>query len=298
MRWVLARGGGGGGGLALDRPRLIAIINATPDSFHGASRVLDPAEAVDRAERSVGEGANALDIGGESTRPSAARVREAEQRERVLPIIHAVRRSGGVASRTPIIIDTTSEAVARAALDAGADAVNDVSAGLESPGMFALAAERGAGLIVMHRLAPPTADSYSDRYPREPDYPGGVVARVLGFLRARASAAEAAGVARGALVLDPGLGFGKSVEQNLELIRHTGTFSGAGFPVLSALSRKSFVGRVGLGRDSTPDERLPGTLALSVAHLAAGAMLFRVHDVGPHAQALRAAWAVRGVRIG
>lgn len=281
--------------LPLDRPRLIAILNLTPDSFHESSRVADPAQAVDRAERAMAEGADALDMGGESTRPGAPRIDAEGQCRRVIPAIEAIRRSLGAAGRAPILVDTTLEPVARAALDAGANAVNDVSAGLESPGMLRLVAERGAGLILMHRLAPPTADSYSDRYQREPEYAGGVVANVLGFLRARVSAAEAAGVARGALVLDPGLGFGKSVDQNLELIAKSGDLAGLGYPVLSALSRKSFVGRVGLGRDSSPDERLTATLALSVMHLAAGAILFRVHDVAPHAEALRAAWAVRSV---
>ena len=141
----------------------------------------------------------------------------------------------------------------------------------------------------MHRLRPPGTDSYSDRYSAKPRYHN-VVEDVRTFLESRAQAATDAGLARESIVIDPGLGFGKSVDQNLELIRATPRLASLGFPVLSALSRKSFVGRVSLGRDSAPEERLAGTLALSVAHMIAGARLFRVHDVPEHAEALRAAW--------
>lgn len=162
--------------------------------------------------------------------------------------------------------------------------------------MFALAAERGAGMVLMHRRAPPPEDSYSDRYQRVPDYRD-VVEEVGAFLVGRVAAALRAGVAREAIVLDPGLGFGKSVEQNLELIARTGELEALGCPILSAASRKSFVGRISLGRDSTPEERLAGSLAASVAHWRAGARLFRVHDPGPQGQALRvAASLTRGER--
>ncbi len=194
----------------------------------------------------------------------------------------------------PITVDTTLAPVARAALDAGADAINDVAAATEDDAMLALAADRACALILMHRLAPPAADRFSDAYDAPPAYPGGVVETVRGFLDARVRAAVRAGVPRSGIVIDPGLGFGKTVGQNLELIRRTGDLAPLGRPVLSALSRKSFVGRVGLGRDSTPAERLPATLALSVLHLQAGARLFRVHDVAEHRQALDAAWAGLG----
>jgi dihydropteroate synthase len=190
-------------------------------------------------------------------------------------------------SRTiPITIDTTREEVASAGLDAGADAINDVSAGAESgDGTLRLAAARACGIVLMHRLSPPGEDSYSDRYSEEPMY-ADVVEDVRAFLRERATRAEALGVRHEGIMVDPGLGFGKSVEQNVALIERTAEIASMGYPVLSGLSRKSFVGRVTLGRDSTPGERLEGTLAMSVRHMKAGAAIFRVHDVAEHRRVL------------
>jgi dihydropteroate synthase len=278
---------GDGKGIALDRPRIIAILNVTPDSFHDGGVLTDAYAAVAAARKAVADGADALDIGGESTRPGAQRVPADEQVRRTMPVIQAIRRAGGPLATIPISIDTTLGSVARAALDAGADAINDVSAGTEDEGMFALAAERRAGLILMHRLRPPGDDSYSTQYAQPPRYDD-VVAAVRGFLAARAAIER--GVSREAIVIDPGLGFGKTVEQNLELIRRTRELAALGFPMLSALSRKSFTGAYGGLRDSTPQDRLPPTLELSVAHLHAGALLFRVHDVAAHAKALAAVW--------
>lgn len=273
----------------LDRPCLFTILNLTPDSFADGGRLPTPAHAADAARRAADDGADGLDLGAESTRPGAQRIDADEQRRRLLPAIEAIRAAGVT---LPITVDTTLAPVARDALESGADAINDVSAGTEDDGMLALAAERSCGIVLMHRLAPPGADRFSDRYDAPPDYPRGVVAEVVSHLAARLDAAVAAGVPRESVLLDPGLGFGKSVEQNLELIRHTPALLALARPVMSALSRKSFVGRVSLHRDSTPDERLPGTLALSVLHLHAGARVFRVHDTAPHRQALDAAWAV------
>lgn len=273
----------------LDRPRLFAILNLTPDSFADGGRLPTPAHARDAALRARDQGADGLDLGAESTRPGAARVDADEQRRRLIPAIEAIR-AGGI--DLPITADTTLAPVARAALDAGADAINDVSAGTEDDAMLGLAAERSCGIVLMHRLAPPPDDRYSDAYRTEPDYPGGVVAQVATFLEARLGAARGAGIGRDAVLLDPGLGFGKSVEQNLDLIRATPDLLAVGRPVMSALSRKSFVGRVGLGRDSSPNERLHASLALSCLHLAGGARVFRVHDTAEHRQALDAAWAL------
>lgn len=261
----------------------------TPDSFADGGRLASPRGVAEAAARAVEDGADMLDVGGESTRPGAERVPVGEQIRRVAPAIEAIRAMGVCA---PISVDTTRGEVARAALDAGADAINDVSAGEEDSGVLALAAERGCGLILMHRLAPPDRDRYSDRYEQSPAY-ADVVGEVGGYLAARVEACERAGVRRGAILVDPGLGFGKTVGQNLELIARTGEIIGrAGRPVMSALSRKSFVGRVSLGRDSDPAERLAGTIALSVAHLRAGARVFRVHDAREAARALAAAWAL------
>lgn len=270
----------------------MAILNVTPDSFADGGRLGTPESAANAADVAVAAGADMLDIGGESTRPGAARVDVKEQIERVVPAIRLIRARG---ITVPISVDTTRVAVAAAALDAGADAVNDVSAGVEDDGMLRLIAQHGAGVILMHRLAPPGSDSYSDRYSASPAY-ADVVGEVTRFLGERLAIAARAGLDPSSVMLDPGLGFGKSVEQNLELIGGTPSLRALGRPVLSALSRKSFVGRVGLDRESTPDERLASTLALSVVHYQAGARLFRVHDVREHVEALRAAARADRVR--
>lgn len=278
----------------LDHPFLMGILNITPDSFADGGELDSVSGAVERARAIVDEGGDGLDIGGESTRPGAARVSAAEQIARVVPVIEGIRRAGIV---LPITIDTTRSEVAKASLDAGGDAINDVSAGMEDDGMLVLAGDRGCGIVLMHRVVEPGDDRYSDEYEQRPidAEDVGVVGHVVEGLKARRDAALAAGVDPGCIVLDPGLGFGKDVGQNLALIRGTGELARLGHPVMSALSRKSFVGRVSLGRDSDPSERLAGTLGLSVMHLMMGARIFRVHDVGVHRQALDAAWAAMGV---
>ncbi len=284
--WNLAHGRA----ITLDRPRIMAILNVTPDSFSDGGRLGTPGLAAEAARRAVDEGADMLDIGGESTRPGAGRVSAAEQTARVAPAVRAIRGAG---MDVAISVDTTLAAVAQGALDAGADAVNDVSAGRDDPGMLALVAQRRCGLILMHRLRAADEDSYSDRYAQEPAYTD-VVGDVRAFLRERLDAAIGAGVDERRVALDPGLGFGKSVGQNLALIERTGELLGMERPVVSGLSRKSFVGRVSLGRDSEASERLAGTLGLSVRHLGAGARIFRVHDVGAHRQALDSAYRAMG----
>jgi len=271
----------------LDRPCVVCIVNATPDSFADGGAYNTVGLAVERVKRAVGDGADMIDIGGESTRPGAERVGEDEQIRRVVPIIEAIR-SGGM--DVPISVDTTLSGVALAALGAGADAVNDVSAMTEDPAMLGLVADRGCGVVLMHRLTTSDRDSYSDRYEADPEY-GDVVGAVRGVLGERLDAAVAAGVERDRIVLDPGLGFGKSVEDNLALIHGTGEIAALGCPVMSGLSRKSFVGRIGLGRDSEPSERVDATVELSIAHLESGARVFRVHDVAEHREALDRAWA-------
>lgn len=282
---------GSGKSIPLDRPSIIAILNVTPDSFSDGGVLDSPAAAADAACRAIDAGAAMLDIGGESTRPGATRVPAEEQIRRVVPAIRAIRDR---APAVPISVDTTLAEVAAAAVDAGADAINDVAAGLEDQRLFTLAAERRVGLVLMHRLRPPDRDRFSDQYEVAPDYSaqGGVVPAVRDFLQRRAEAALVAGVGRGHIVIDPGLGFGKTVEQNLQLLRGTPDIAAIGYPVLSALSRKSFTARVGgIDPSRPPSDRLHATLGLSVAHLFAGARLFRVHDVRPHAEALAAAWA-------
>lgn len=270
--------------IELDAPVIIGIINVTPDSFYEASRQETGASACARAVAMVRAGARVLDLGGESTRPGAGRVGVEEQLRRVVPAIRAIRSAG---LDVPISVDTTRVEVARAALDAGANIINDVSGGEESGGaVLRLAAERGTGLILMHRLRSPDADSFSNAYAAVPVYEGGVVRAVCDYLRARVEAALGQGVAREAIALDPGLGFGKTVEQNHALIAHIDEVVALGCPVLCAVSRKSFVG---IGRSTEPalpiSERLAGSVQLACAMRAKGARLFRVHDVSEHVAA-------------
>ena len=284
--WRLA----GGATLALDRPRVIAIINATPDSFSDGGLHLDPGAASARAAEAVGEGADALDVGGESTRPGAEPVPAAEQIRRVVPVVERVRAAGIDA---PVSVDTTSAEVARAALDAGADAINDVSGAEDDPGMLALAAERAAGLILMHRLRRPRDDRYSDRYDAEPDYAGsgGVVRAVGDRLRRLDRRATDAGVDPRSIVLDPGLGFGKSVADNLALLAGAPDLLAAlGRPILCGASRKSFLGAVTGERE--PSRRVSASVAVAVRQHLDGVRLFRVHDVREHRAALDAAAAI------
>ncbi len=266
----------------------MAILNLTPDSFSDGGAYPTVDSAADAAELAAAAGADILDLGGESTRPGAARIPADEQVRRVIPALRAIRCRPGTLSTIPISIDTTLSQVAGAAIDAGANIINDVSAATEDPAILDLAARHRAGLILMHRLAPPGRDSYSDRYAEPPNYDD-VVATVRAFLAERAALAQSRGVRRESIILDPGLGFGKTVEQNLELIRRTPELTALGYPVLSGISRKSFVGRAAGMQTSTPADRLAPSIALSVAHYFAGATIFRVHDVAPHIHALHAA---------
>jgi dihydropteroate synthase len=280
---------GQGQAILLDRPRVMGVLNLTPDSFYSGSRI-EVARVVQAAGEAQEAGADIVDLGAESTRPGSRPVDERAQLERLVPAVRGIRGASGPLASLPISVDTTRAGVARACLEAGADAINDVSGGCEDPAMFGVVARAGAGLILMHRVRPPAEDQYSDQY-QTPPMTGDVVQIVGDWLAGRVREAVAAGVRPNAIVVDPGLGFGKTVEQNMELIWQTPTVQAlAGRPLVSALSRKSFVGRVSLDRDSDPSERLPGTLALSVTHLHRRASIYRVHDVGPHVQALRAAW--------
>lgn len=282
--WRLAPGRS----LTLDTPRLIAILNITPDSFSDGGRFLAPDAALARAVAALNEGADALDIGGESTRPGAPSVPPDEQIARVVPVIRAIRAAGIDA---PITIDTTSSLVAAAALDAGADAINDVSAGRDDPAMLPLAAERQCGVILMHRLRAPSDDRFSTNYAAPPDYTdqGGVVRAVRDFLQSRASTALAAGVPRESICIDPGLGFGKSVADNRALIRAMPEFVTTGYPVLFAASRKSFLARMigPSGEREPPAQRVDASVAAALEGFSAGVRLFRVHDVAAHAAAFR-----------
>ncbi|MEY4119074.1 MAG: dihydropteroate synthase [Planctomycetota bacterium] len=271
--------------VSLDPFAIMGVINATPDSFSDGGQFRDAEQAAQHALQLVDEGATILDIGGESTRPGASRVDAEEQVRRVVPVIARVRSRSNVA----ITVDTTLASVAEAALEAGADAVNDVSAGCEDPGMLPLVAKKGAGIILMHRLAAPGDDQYSDRYAEPPIYDD-VVREVASFLLMRAELCLAAGIAREAIALDPGLGFGKSVSQNYELLARTSELAALGYPVLVGASRKSFLGAV-TGR-SDPEQRIIGSVVAAVAAYGGGARIMRAHDVGAHREALLVAHAV------
>jgi len=271
-------------------PALMAILNTTPDSFSDGGKHNSVESALHAASGFLEHDVAIIDVGGESTRPGAASVGPAEQIRRTAPVISALRARREF-DNVAISIDTTQAEVAAAALDAGADAINDVS-GLsdDRTAMLTLLARTDAGYVLMHRLRAPAEDQYSDQYSQDPSY-ANVVLAVETFFRESLGVLAAAGIPAERVLLDPGLGFGKSVEQNMALLANTSYFREIGRPILSALSRKSFVGRVSLLRDSLPSERLEGTIALTALHLANGARVFRVHDIAPVARAIHAAWA-------
>jgi dihydropteroate synthase len=263
----------------LSTARLLGILNCTPDSFSDGGRWSDTEHAVDGALAMLEDGACSIDIGGESTRPGADRICAATQIERVVPVIEGIRR----ATTAPITIDTTLSSVAAAALDAGADAINDVAAGTEDEAMFALAADRQCGLVLMHRLHRPDNDRYSTAYAKPPVYED-VVTDVLAWLEQRASAAEAAGVNPASICIDPGLGFGKTVAQNWALIAASDRFAATGRPVLAAASRKSFIAAmVGGGASEGLDE---ASAVVTAMQYTLGLRFFRVHSPAVHDAAL------------
>jgi dihydropteroate synthase len=265
-------------GLTLDRPRIMGVLNVTPDSFSDGGRHLGPGAALAQARRLAEAGADLLDIGGESTRPGADPVPSEEEMARVVPVIAALRAEG---FPLPISVDTRNAAVARAAFDAGADLWNDVSALAHDPASPALAAAAGRPVCLMHARGDPKtmqdAPAYAD-----------VLLDVADWLEARVAAAEAAGVARGRILVDPGIGFGKTVAHNLELVRGLALLHGTGCAILFGASRKRFIGSIGQAPD--PGDRLPGSLAVALEALRQGAQVLRVHDVKETRQAV-ALWA-------
>lgn len=261
-------------------PRLMGVVNVTPDSFSDGGSHFDPSRAVARALALVAEGADFLDIGGESTRPRSEPISVEEELRRVVPVITQLAKS----TRMPISIDTTKSAVARAALDAGATIVNDVSAGLADAAMLSVVAEHGAGYVAMHMQGDPrtmqTAPHYDD-----------VVAEVTDFLRERCFRALEAGVDRTKLWIDPGIGFGKTLEHNLELLRRLSELRSLGLPILLGVSRKSFIPKI-TGVDTPPERRIGGTAAAVALGVVGGAEILRVHDVAVMREAALVARAI------
>jgi dihydropteroate synthase len=256
-------------------PRVMGIVNVTPDSFSDGGRFLGADAALTHARRLIAEGADMLDIGGESTRPGAEPVGEAEEIARVAPLIEAIRAE----SRLPISVDTMKPAVARAAVAAGADIWNDITALGFSPESPAVAAELGCEVMLMHMQGEPRTMQQDPRY-------DDVVAEVSGFLEARAEAAMAAGVERRKIWLDPGVGFGKGPGHNLELIRHLDRLVALGLPVLLGVSRKRFIRTIDPVAVES-GERLGGSLAAALWGAAKGVAAVRVHDVRETVQALK-----------
>ncbi len=260
--------------------KLMGVVNVTPDSFSDGGLYLAPEAAITHGHELTAQGAAILDVGGESTRPGAEPVAEAEELTRVVPVVEGL--AGGEAM---ISVDTSKAAVAAAALDAGAAVVNDVTALRGDPAMAALCAERGATVVLMHMRGSPRTMQDA------PVYDDDVVVEVRDFLAARLEFATSAGIDAEKVWLDPGIGFGKTAEHNIELLRRLPELAELGQPLVVGTSRKSFLGSV----DGSPaGERLGGTIATAVLAAASGADVLRVHDVAEIRQALSVAGAVRG----
>jgi dihydropteroate synthase len=258
--------------------RLMGIVNVTPDSFSDGGLFLDADAAIAHGRELIAEGADVVDIGGESTRPGAEAVSAEEELRRVTPVVEALAGDSGA----PVSIDTSKLAVAEAALDAGAAMVNDVTALRAEPELAELCADRGCGLCLMHMLGDPRTMQENPTYED-------VVDDVRAFLSERIEFATAAGVDEERIWVDPGIGFGKTVEHNLELLRRLGELRDLGRPLLVGTSRKSFLGKL---TGAEPEERLGGTIASNVIAFANGAEMLRVHDVGPLQEALTVAEAI------
>ncbi len=261
-------------GVAMDAPRLMGILNVTPDSFSDGGAHFEPGVAIARAQAMAQDGADFIDVGGESTRPGSRPLPEDEEIARTAPVIAAL--GGKVAA--PVSIDTRKTAVARAAVEAGAVMVNDVAALTHDPALAGYCAEAGLPVCLMHMQGTPETMQEDPRYED-------VLLDVFDWLAARIAAAEAAGIPRDRIVADPGIGFGKTVAHNLALVRGLALFHGLGVPVLLGASRKGFIGK--LGGEPEAGRRAPGSIAVALAGAARGAQILRVHDVAETAQALR-----------
>jgi dihydropteroate synthase len=262
-----------------DRTLVMGIVNVTPDSFSDGGMLSDAAAAVKHGLRLLEEGADVVDVGGESTRPGSDPVSAAEELQRVLPVVEGLRRE---APEALLSVDTRKADVARAAITAGADVVNDVGAGAD-PGMFDAVASTGAGLVLVHMRGEPKTMQ------EDPVYED-VVAEVRAFLGERIEAATAAGIARDRLCADPGIGFGKTTDHNLAVLRSIASFRDLGVPILVGASRKRFLGELS-GTDD-PTDRLDGSVVAAVWCASQGVELVRVHDVGPTVRALRVVEAI------
>jgi dihydropteroate synthase len=256
----------------------MGVVNVTPDSFYDGGLYFEPARAIEHALKLTADGADIIDVGGESSRPGASPISAKEERARILPVIEVLREKKEVL----ISVDTSKAEVAEAAVAEGADIINDISAGRFDPRLLPLAAKTGAGLVLMHMKGSPrtmqSLASYED-----------VVAEVRSFLAERLEAARACGVGEGSVICDPGIGFGKKLEHNLALLDNLGVLAQLGRPVLVGISRKSFIGGI---LSAEPKDRLEGTIAAAVVCVLNGASILRVHDVLEVRRALAVAEAI------
>ncbi len=260
------------------RALVVGVVNVTPDSFSDGGRYLDPGAACDRAHAMTAEGAAIVEVGGESSRPGARPVPVEEELRRVLPVVRRLVRELPL----PVGVDTWKPPVAEAVLDAGADLLNDITALARGPALAEAAGRSGAALVLMHMQGTPTTMQQAPAY-------GDVVLEVRGALGAAVARAEAAGVAPEAIAVDPGLGFGKTIRHNLELLRRLAELCALGRPVMVGASRKAFLGAI---LQAPVEDRLEGTLAAAAAAILQGASLVRVHDVGPMVRVARVLAAI------
>ena len=267
-----------------DPPQLMGILNVTPDSFSDGGKFSGLTAALRQAETMLAEGADIIDIGGESTRPGAEPVPADEQISRVVPAIKAIR---SINAAVKISIDTMSSQVAAAALEAGADIINDVSGGTADPNMLAFAGQAQVPIILMHMQGTPKTMQDNPHY-------DDVVSEVMAVLNQRIDAALAAGVKPEHIAIDPGIGFGKRKQDNLELLAHLPRFVELGYPVLLGTSRKRFMGSI--CNVSEPAELVTATAVTTALGVMAGVQMFRVHDVKANRQALDVAWAIKQAR--
>ena len=272
--------------IGFDHPIIMGVLNVTPDSFSDGGQYADRDTAVAYALQMLVEGADLIDVGGESTRPGATRVDDREQIGRVVPVIE---RLGRIAPEVVVSVDTTRSGVARAALDAGASVINDVSAGRDDEGMFALAAERGAPLILTHMRGDPQTMQDDPRYED-------VVGEVEAYLEERAGLAVAKGVPRDQVLIDPGIGFGKTTRHNLQLLAHLDRFVSMGMPVVLGTSHKRCLKELcspSDGHAARPEDLATATCATTALGVGAGVQVFRVHDVCQNRHAANVAWAIK-----
>jgi len=263
-----------------NKPLIMGILNVTPDSFSDGGKFTGVAAALQQARQMLADGVDIIDIGGESTRPGSDPVSATEQQQRVIPVIKAIRQHSDVL----ISIDTTSSEVAKAALDAGANIINDVSAGRDDAAILTLAAHSNTPIILMHSKGTP-------KTMQDNPYYEDVVQEVIDSLQASINAALAAGVNKANIAIDPGIGFGKRKQDNLDLLAHLDTLVALGFPVLLGTSRKRFMGAI--CAVSEPSELVTATAVTTALGVMAGVQLFRVHDVKENRQAADVAWAIK-----